>query len=136
MLDRSHIEQLLKLNGVEPTAPDEEIKSILLSARWHNQDVETALLVLRENTESMKTHVDTLHKVFHSDDHLHPETIAALLGVSVDITRDAVCKNHKKSGTNVNFFQVLQIALVSVCCAFLFIVCTMWYMHIGPFDTI
>lgn len=132
MLDRSQIEQLLKLNGVEPSAPDEEIKSVLVSARWHNDDVETALLVLRENNVSHETHVDSLHKVFGSDDHLQPETISALLGVDVDVLPDDV--NWRKYHRGVmSAQQMMQIGVISLSVSVIFVIASMWYLEMGIF---
>lgn len=85
MIERHHVETLLKANGVPPTAPDEVIRSVLISARWDNDDVDTALMVLKENTKTNETHVDTLHKVFHTDDHLSPADISNLLGVKISL---------------------------------------------------
>lgn len=132
MIERSHVERLLRLNGVEATAPDEEIKSILVSARWHKNDVETALMVLRENTVSHQTHVDTLHKVFQSDDSLKPETISALLGIDVDIAKDAI--SQKRSGRpTMSVGQAFQIGCVSAGIAFVLFIASMWYFEMGIF---
>ena len=64
MIERKHIEQLLKLNGLAPTSHDEEIKSVLLSARYKEDEVDTAILILRENKQSHKTKVDGHTKFF------------------------------------------------------------------------
>ncbi len=84
--------QFLKQNGIPSTAPDEEIRSILISARWDNNDVDTALMVLKENRDSKATHVDTLHRVFHSDERLTPADISSLLGVKVSLSNEGVEK--------------------------------------------
>jgi hypothetical protein len=133
MLDRAHIEKLLKLNGVEPTAPDEEIKSVLVGARWHKNDVETALMVLRENKDSHETHVDTLHKVFSSDDQLKPQTISALLGIEVTVAKDSLEINRKKMTPTVTFGQMVQIFFVSASASLICILASMWYMQMGIF---
>lgn len=90
MIERKQVETILKANGIPPTAPDEEIRSILISARWDNNDVDAALMVLKENKDSKATHVDTLHKVFHSDERLSPADISALLGIQVTLSPDQV----------------------------------------------
>ncbi len=133
MLERAHIEKLLKMNGVEPTAPDEEIKSVLVSARWHKNDVETALLVLRENTKNHETHVDSLHKVFRSDDYLKPETISALLGIDVDISKDALTGGKKRGRPSISAGQMMQIGLVSLSVSLIFVLASMWYLQMGIF---
>lgn len=133
MLERSQIEKLLRLNGVVPSAPDEEIKSVLISARWHKNDVETALLVLRENKKSHATHVDSLHKVFQSDDSLRPETISALLGIDVNISKDAVAHKKYSQRPRLSAGQALQICGVSVAIAIVFVLASMWYLEMGIF---
>lgn len=90
MIDKIQVENFLKANGIPPTAKDEEIRSMLLSARWNNNEVDTALMVLKENRKSKATHIDTLHKVFQTDERLSPAEISALLGIDVNITSDDV----------------------------------------------
>jgi len=85
MIDKNQIETILKTNGIHPTAPDEVIRSVLISARWNDNDVDTALMVLKENTTTNTSRVDTLHRVFHTDDKLTPADISAMLGVKVSI---------------------------------------------------
>ncbi len=132
MFERAHIEKFLELNGVEPSAPDDEIKSVLVSARWHKDDVETALLVLRENKQSHETHVDTLRRVFRSDEHLQPETISALLGVDVNIPSDDI--DHKRfSHSMMSAQQMMQIGLVSLSVSVIFVLASMWYLQMGVF---
>ncbi len=132
MFERAHIEKFLKLNGVEPSAPDEEIKSVLISARWHQNDVETALLILRENTHNHETHVDTLRRVFRSDEHLQPETISALLGIDVHIPSDDI--DHKRfSHSRMSARQMMQIGLVSLSVSVVFVLASMWYLQMGVF---
>ncbi|MEZ4200095.1 MAG: hypothetical protein R3B69_00595 [Candidatus Paceibacterota bacterium] len=94
MIDRRHIEKILRINGLSPIAEDEEIRSVLISAKWHKDDVETALTVLRENTTTGQAHVDVLHNVFNSDARLSPEAIQSLLGIDVELTSDQVAALH------------------------------------------
>ncbi len=131
MFERAHIEKLLKLNGVEATAPDEEIKSVLLSARWHKNDVETALLVLRENTTSHESHVDSLHKVFRSDDSLKPETITALLGIDSHLAKGSL--ETRNMTPRISAGQILQIGLLSLSLSLIFILASMWFLQMGIF---
>jgi hypothetical protein len=133
MLERAHIEKLLKLNGVEATAPDEQIKSVLLSARWHKNDVETALLVLRENTKNHQTHVDSLHKVFRTDEGLKPETISALLGIDVAVTQEVLDQKNRKFKHMISAGQMMQIGLVSLSVSLIFVLASMWYLEMGLF---
>ncbi len=116
MIEKKHIETILKANGIPPTAPDEEIRSVLISARWNNNDVDTALMVLKENRDSKATHVDTLHRVFHSDDRLTPSDISSLLGVKVSLKDEEVVdievKRRKIERTQTLIAIILALSIV------------------------
>lgn len=133
MFERRHIEELLRINGVPTTAPDEEIKSVLLSARWHEKDVETAMHVLRENKTNHKTHVDSLHKIFSSDSKLRPETINALLGIDIEIPRGGIDTDKRHIRRSVTPLKVIQIFCVTIILSVLCLFFSMWYFEIGMF---
>lgn len=133
MLERSQVEQFLKLNGVPVTAPDEAIKSVLLQARWGEKDVETALLILRENINSHQTHVDSLRKVFQTDTALKPENITALLGIDVFVSKDSIEKRGQKRNRSMTLLQGIQMIFLSLVLSGSFIFGAMWYMQIGIF---
>jgi len=85
MIERSHIEKILRINGMSPAEPDDVIRSVLLSARYNNDEVDTALMVLREDAETKRIRVEGLHKVFRTNDSLQPKEISELLGIEVDM---------------------------------------------------
>lgn len=118
MTNRKQIENILKLNGVSPTAKDEEIRSILLSARFDNDEVDTALVVLRENTKTSKNRVDGLHKVFRTDETLNSDEIMSLLGVDVDLEHRVSAGKKARNITAVNqtilFLTAAIIGLVGI----------------------
>jgi len=120
MIDKHAVEAFLRANGVHPTAKDEEIRSVLLSARWNNNEVDTALMVLRENVLNQETHVDTLHKVFNTDNRLNSAEISALLGIDVAISGSDVNNINKKysmsnrARTLVGFVLSVMIAFGSI----------------------
>ena len=131
MIDRQHIENVLRANGVPPTANDEEIRSVLLSAKWDKNEVDTALTVLKENTSSHQTHVDTLHKVFRSDDTLSPQEISSLLGIDLKVT-DTLNKNStSKKSTFLS--QSTLILIASFIIAFVSLGYVMYSQKMGPF---
>ena len=127
MLDRTFIEKLLITNGVDPSGPDEAIKSVLISAKWHKDDVETAIMVLREDELTHKQRVDSLEKIFRSDERLKPETISSMLGISVDIPSTSVSANGKRDG------GVFSMLLFSFIFSALLVLSAMWYLNVGPF---
>jgi hypothetical protein len=133
MIDRAHLERLLQINGVSPTDPDEEITSILISARWHQDDVKTALTILRENPQTHEAHIDTIHDIFRSDSKLRPETISALLGVDVQIDPEAIEKSSLPRKIMDEAGLALNIGVVSLSVSLIFLLCAMWFMHMGIF---
>lgn len=120
MIEKRHIESILRANGVAATAKDEEIRSVLLSARWNENEVDAALMVLKENTVSKETHIDTLHKVFHTDERLSAADISKLLGIEVEIThenaQDIFAKKTRENRLQAQLAILLSlvIALCSV----------------------
>lgn len=129
MINKESVERYLRANGVEPSAPEEDIKQVLFSAKWHHDDVDTALMVLRENPETHETHVDSFHKVFHNDDRLQPETISALLGIDVEIKSVEERIKENRPGVAPVMFMVLAAVLLS--CGVLTV--TLWLLKMGPF---
>ena len=120
MIDKLSLESFLRANGVQPTAKDEDIRSVLLSARWDNNEVDTALMVLRENRLNQETHVDTLHKVFNTDSRLNASEISSLLGIDVAVSDTDVDNINKKYETSnrarliVGFTLSIMIAFGSI----------------------
>jgi len=132
MIDREHIEQILRLNGLTPTAPDEEIRSVLISARWHKEDVETAITVLRENVNTHRSRVDTLHDVFLTDKRLSPEAIRSLLGIDVEVETNELEK-MRKSRERLYVFQMISIFLIAILIAIILILFIMYSTKVGVF---
>ena len=123
MIDKKHVESLLKINGIEKTAPDEEIRSVLLSARFKDDEVETALMVLRENVDTKQTKVDGLHKVFRTDQALKPSEISQLLGIDVNLSEKVVVNSTTKE---YSLFQFVLLWLTSIILA---VTCILFYMY-------
>jgi hypothetical protein len=123
MTDRRQIESILKVNGIAPSAPDEEIKSVLLSARFNDTEVDAALMILRENIKTSETRLDGLHKVFRTDTVLQPAEVSKLLGINIDIV------NEQPNRRDPKLFSLLELTLLSVVSSLLAIVCLLMYMY-------
>ncbi len=132
MIDRRHVEQILKINGLSATAPDEEIRSVLISARWNKEDVETAITVLRENVNTHKSRVDTLHDVFLTDQKLSPEAIHSLLGIDVQIGSSEL-ETLRASRQNLYRWQLLSIFILALLFAATAILAMMYLNGFGVF---
>lgn len=132
MFDRIQIEKLLKLNGVDATAPEDEIKSVLLSARWHDDDIDTVLLVLKENKNNHDTHLDSVHRTFNAGDQLSPETVSSLLGIDMDVTNQMSLERRRRMG-DLTTGLVVHMVLVSLALSVIFVLASMWYLEMGLF---
>lgn len=111
MIKKNAVERILSINGVATSAPDVEIKEMLLSAKWNEDDVETALIVLRENTENHEQRVDSIENVFQNDGPLHPDTISSMLGVDVDAPLPAKARRPYRASS---FFDISLIVVVAI----------------------
>jgi hypothetical protein len=130
MIKREQVESILRINGVEPTSPDEQIRSVLLSARYSQDEVDTAIMVLRENTKTNKTRVDGLHKVFRSEESLSPNEISALLGIDVEV--EAVSDPQEKARA-LSSYQYVLLWIFSLMFAMAGIAVYMYLHKIGIF---
>lgn len=131
MISRENIEKVLRLNGIEPGAQDEEIKSVLLSARFNKDEVDTAIMVLRQNVHTNRTRVDGLHKVFQTDQTLNAKEISDLLGIDVALNDHPVLAGRKAR----QFTMVSQILLIiiSVSLALTMLLMFMYFTEVGLF---
>ena len=130
MIARDQIEKILKINGVAPTSPDEQIRSVLLSARYNTDEVDMALMVLREDLKTRQTKVDGLHKVFRTSEALQPSEVSALLGI--DISVDTAIE-QRKIARRLSTIQVMIVWLMSVAVAVSGIMFYMYMQKIGVF---
>jgi hypothetical protein len=132
MMDVRHIESLLRINGLQKTASNEEIRSVLLSARFKDDEIDTALMVLRENTDTKETKFEGLHKVFRSDQALKPDEISRLLGINVDIKETIRCEDRRPQ-RNFSFLQMFVIWLTSIIIAIAGVLFYMYSNQMGVF---
>lgn len=132
MIDKKHIESVLKVNGVGASSPDDQIRSVLISARYGEDEVETALMVLRENTKTNETHVDGLHKVFRTDQNLKSSEIYDLLGIDTDI-KDFTDIKQVVTSRRFNILQVVVLWSVSLILALTVVLFYMYSSHSGLF---
>ena len=130
MISREQVESLLKINGISNTSPDEHIRSVLLSARYNHDEIDTALMVLREDLSTKQTRVDGLHKIFRSDNSLDPKEISKLLGIEVD-ARQFLKQEEKYKGYAVLNYTLIWI--LSVALAVIGIMSFMYLNQVGIF---
>lgn len=125
MIDRSHIEKILQVNGMTSAQPDAVIRSVLLSARYDKDEIDTAIMVLREDADSNKLRVEGLHKVFRSDDSLQPKEISQLLGIQVDASQYI---SHADTNNRIKMTTFFSVWICSVVFA---AVGVLLFMHVN-----
>lgn len=118
MINRKQLESLLKINGVQPNAPKEIIRSVLISARYTDNEVDTAITILKEETEVSSTSSQTegLHKIFRTNQSLKSSEISELLGIEVQVNN--LQKNNSKD-RNLSSKEILLVCSSSIMLAFL-----------------
>jgi hypothetical protein len=130
MIDKRHVESLLHLHGMSPTSPEEEIRSVLLSAQYDSKEIDTAITVLRQNTSDNTSRLEGLHKIYRTDQGLKPNEVSELLGIDINVSALEI-KNHRARGmTGGEYFIVLSLALVL---AFGGLLYAMYEHETGPF---
>ena len=120
------------MNGSSSTAPDEEIRSVLIEARWHEDDVESAITVLRENTTTHQSRVEKVNNIFVSDKRLSPEAIHSLLGIDVEVDAGKL-QSGRARDIYIYYIQVVSIFVIGAAIAALMLVGFMYYQEIGIF---
>lgn len=130
MIEKRHIETILKVNGLPPTAPEEQIRSILISSRYDNDEIDTAIMVLKENTQTKVSHVDGLHKVFRTDKGLKPSEISQLLGIDVVVRPESIKQDVAITSSLAYHFIIWTVSLIT---AIIAITIYMYIADIGLF---
>lgn len=130
MITREQIETILRINGAEPLAPDEKIRSILLSAKFNEDEVDAALMILKENTKTNVSSVQSMHKVFNSDKPLTPTEVSQLLNYDMAIDEIPKQRERIRSLSHIQFLLIILVALVCGLSAVTFI---MYVSKVGLF---
>jgi len=130
ILQKKHIETILKINGVSSNSPDEEIRSVLLSARYDDDEINTAIMVLRENLKTKETTVDGLHKVFRTHNSLKSHEISSLLGIDVEINELPI---HSVKTNENEFKHSLIFVIIAVTIAAIGVFTAMYWYKVGVF---
>ncbi|MCA9355822.1 hypothetical protein KC865_04750 [Candidatus Kaiserbacteria bacterium] len=120
MINREHIETILKVNGVAPGSSNEIIRSVLLSARYSKDEADTAIMVLREDVKTRKTRVEGLHKVFRSNEALNSEEISKLLGIDADIDETIAIRSQSRELPLIYQFIIWLLSVVVATSGILF----------------
>lgn len=133
MITKNQIESILKINGISPTSSDEEIRSVLLSASFNKDEVDAAVMILRENVNTNQTRLDGLHKVFRTDDPLSAGEVSSLLGVDVNSTYAYGDVEKAKTRSVSSSYYILVIIFLSFIVAVIGMLVFMYLFKVGVF---
>ncbi len=94
--DKAFINNFLKINGVSADATDTEIASVLKGAKWSDEEVKTAILILRGIVDDTGIVAVTKHDttLFSPELNLSSKQLSRLLGVDV-VVDPSVIKDRK-----------------------------------------
>lgn len=141
--DKAFIDNFLKINGVSAGASDEEIKEVLESARWSKEEIDTAILILREAVTGTGIVAVTKHDttLFSPALDLSSKQLSRLLGVDV-IVDPSVIKDPK-TGELISSKRAREeltmwtiILLLSTILAFAVAWILLFTMKVGPYREI
>lgn len=131
-MNKNQIQSVLKINGCTGDCSDEQIREILLGARYSEAEVERALQILRERDLTQTVRADGLHTVFYTDNHLRASEISGLLGIDVDVDFDTR-KAKEEQVPRFTFFEIIVIAALASVFAISGTVLYMYMNQIGIF---
>ena len=113
MLQKGHIQSILKINGITPDSSESEVREVLSGARYNEDEINAAVTMLKNGTEPSVSNLDGLHKVFRSSDGLKPNEISNLLSIDIGIN-DLNKPQTTKSSTDLNEPIVFTFATVII----------------------
>lgn len=111
MVEKKHIENFLKLNGLSVEDSEESIRGALESARWSPSDIEETFKILDGHASGEKMEMIVSRQLFTSDEHVDPKTLANLLGISVPGNRPNLDKEVQKAKLKLSFILIYMLFL-------------------------
>lgn len=139
MPDRNFINNFLKINGVSADATDEQIGHTLKDARWTDDEIKTALVILRGDVDDSGIVAVTKHDaaLFRPDIDISSRQLSRLLGVDVIVDPSLIHNNHKKIARQSLVHNELAvwtiIILLSIILALVIAWLLMFTMKAGPY---
>ncbi len=130
MFQRNQLETILKINGVSINASPDEIREILLRASYNNEEIESAIMLLKENSSGNPLKFTDLQKVFLTTDALKPAEISALLGIEVQIGNVQVTQSRSRELTG---YQTAIVTALAIIIAILGVGIAMYIYEVGFF---
>lgn len=126
MITKDALEQILRVNGVTSTSSDEEIRAVLVNAKFSEQEVNSGIATLKQTVNLSEAKKEGLHKVFRTSQSLAPREISQLLGIEVSV--GSKIATPVQSTNNFSGLQYISVWVLSVAVAMTGLL-TYMYMH-------
>ena len=139
MPDRAFINNFLKINGVSADASDDQVEGVLKEARWTDEEIKTALTILRGDVDDSGIVAVTKHDaaLFRPDIDISSRQLSRLLGVDVIVDPSLIHHTHKQRKRQAFIKDDLAIwtiiILLSIILALVIAWLLMFSMKIGPY---
>lgn len=141
MQDQQFLKRFLKLNEVSSESSDEDITKVLKEAKWTDDEIRTALLLIRGKPYDMGVVAVTKKNttLFRPDMNLSSERLSTLLGVDVviDPTKIRLSGSNElvqRPGDHYNFVLWVIIFFLSTLLAIFVTWVLMFTMEFGPYQ--
>lgn len=131
-MNKREIETILKINGFDTSATEDQVRAVLLSARYTEDEVNVAISTLRGPSIKAFEKNSSLQNIFYADKRLHAGEISKLLGVDVEINTPI---SRRSSRSTVSLVQFILVWFFSVVFAVSGILFYMYINEIGLFHS-
>lgn len=131
MMERKHLEKLLRVNGLAPDSVEEDIRSVLSGASLNEHEITSALTMLHEQNDSAVMQESGSYKLFRSGEALQPGEISQLLGVNL-VVKEVIFADFSTDKMTV-FSRFMVLWLTSVLLAAIALSAYMYMHKIGLF---
>ncbi len=132
MIERDKVKILLKIHGIDTSAPGDAIRSVLQNAGYGQEEINQTIITLRDIPDDKLVRASALHKLFHTDLSLKPDEVHALLGIDIEIRKVDV---NKQKNQSISLYQSVLLVIIAFFLAFSGIAFSMYSSQIGPFHS-
>ena len=137
MVNKEHILNFLRVNEIPYPSPEEDIRRALGIARWHDDDIQVALLKLRNDSDPYQYNPNNARNIFFSDIPIAPETLSSLLGVNISLPRARLRAQNSRANSKDTLTTTVTLLTVftSVVLGLFVTLFVMYLYNVGPFYT-
>lgn len=138
MFDKRFIERFLRLNNVDLTASEEEIRAVMHEARWADNDVAAAIALIKGDTKSEQALSERIkEKTFRPDMDWSSNKLSSLLGIDVIVDPQAIQTHPPTRAQVVDFGKKLLLGICAIATAAIIAatvgIIVMYLLEVGPF---